>query len=560
MFGYFALGETAYGELPKGVDHSVPSDFKLLLANPKAEFTYLVVLEPYDSTKTLNLAGSPPYGSVAFGQLGTPYRGGVEKFYLSDKGYSTRPDDSVMPNVYFAPKVDNPYTLDLSLFAGTDQSGFSNASAPGFGSLRIVNGDGSLDALSSMSWRGRKVKIYTGKNDFSFSQFELIFDGVSAGIEVDDTHIVINLSDQSYLLDRLIEQNQYTGAGDYEGFDDLKGTPKPLAYGHLFNITPTLIDSARLIYQIHDGSIQAVDSVRDRGVEITFEADTGDIFNTAPAAGFYNTDLSRGLIRLGSTPDGNITTDCKGENTGSFVETIGTIMVRILQTRMGVNAIGNDIINKPAFGTLDAESGVYITGETVASDLLDEVINPFGGYWSFTRKGVLTAGLLSNPILEEYTINPDYIEFNGVELLGVFPAVWKQRVAYKPVGTVQKSDDLASSTTTPTRELVSEEYRYLLSEKRTVRSADKNAVDRTDYLPAVESVDAQVVLDRLVALFSKERRLFRISVRNMLFRLYLGTVVKLVYPRFGLDSGQLFIVIGFSEDAETDTTILELWG
>ena len=559
MFGYFALGEIAYGELPAGVDFSTPSEFQLLLKNPNAEFTYLVVLEPYDSTKELTITGSPSYGSVAFGELSRGYRGGIETFYLSDKGYSTRPDDD-LPNVYFPPKVDNPYTMDLSLFSGTGESGFAKSSAPGFGSLRIVNGDGALDELTSMSWRGRKVKIYTGTQDFTFDQFELIFDGVSAGIEVDDTHITINLSDQSYLLDRLLESNLYAGTGDYEGFEDLKGNPKPLAYGHLFNIEPVLIDSGRLIYQIHDGSIQGVQAVRDRGVPLTFNEDTTDLLNNAPDAGQYNTDLSRGLIRMGSTPDGIITVDAQGENQGGFVETAGLIMVRILKTRMGVNALGDELINEGAFATLDAESGVYITTETMASNLLDRVINPFGGYWSFTRKGVLTAGILSTPTLEEYTITEDLIDFDGVELVGVFPAVWKQRVGYKPVGVTQNSDDLAGSTSSTIRELVSEEYRYLTSELRSVRSADKNAVDRTDFLPAYEEADAQVVLDRLVALFSVERRLYRVSIRNMLFRLYLGSVVKLKYPRFALDEGKLFIVIGFSEDAETDTTILELWG
>ncbi len=558
MFGYFALGEIAYGE--NIADYSTPSEFRKLLANPNAEFVYLVVLEPYDNALGSILDGSPPYGGAAFGEYETPYQGGIQRFYLSDKGYTTTPFDVELPNTYFAPKVDNPYTLDLSLFSGTSESGFSRGSAPGFGSLRIVNGDGDLDDLADMSWRGRKVKIYTGKSDFTFNEFELIFDGVSAGIEVDDAEIVINLSDQSYLLDRLIEHDLYEGTGSYEGFEDLKGTPKPLAYGQLTNIQPILIHSGKLIYQLHDGGIEAISAVRDRGVAILFEEDTDDLENTAPSAGYYNTDLSRGLIRLGSPADGQVTVDCQGDNSGTYVDEYGAILVRILQSRIGVNALEDNLIDKGAFSDLDAVSGLYLTEQTVISDLMDRIINPYGAYWSFTRKGLLTAGILDRPNIEEYTITDFEIDSGGVELVGVYPAVWKQRVGYKPVGLEQNSDDLASSTPDAVRELVSEEYRFLTSEKRAVRSADKNAVERTDYITAYNQTEAQEVLERLVSLYSVERRLFRVSVRKMLFRLYLGSVVKLVYPRFNLGSGQLFIVIGFSEDAETDTTILELWG
>jgi len=41
---------------------------------------------------------------------------------------------------------------------------------------------------------------------------------------------------------------------------------------------------------------------------------------------------------------------------------------------------------------------------------------------------------------------------------------------------------------------------------------------------------------------------------------FIGDTIKVTMSRFGLDSGRNFIITGISEDVETGTTTLEVWG
>ncbi len=45
-----------------------------------------------------------------------------------------------------------------------------------------------------------------------------------------------------------------------------------------------------------------------------------------------------------------------------------------------------------------------------------------------------------------------------------------------------------------------------------------------------------------------------------MFRIYVGDTVKVIYPRHELDEGKRLLVTGIQEDAETGTTVIELWG
>ena len=95
---------------------------------------------------------------------------------------------------------------------------------------------------------------------------------------------------------------------------DLAGKPKPLLFGVVTNIAPPCVNTARLIYQVNDGTITSLDDVYDRGVALTLEgtyASEADVLDDGqePSAGMYKVYLAGGLFRLGSSPAGTVTAE-----------------------------------------------------------------------------------------------------------------------------------------------------------------------------------------------------------------------------------------------------------
>ena len=70
--------------------------------------------------------------------------------------------------------------------------------------------------------------------------------------------------------------------------------------------------------------------------------------------------------------------------------------------------------------------------------------------------------------------------------------------------------------------------------------------------------DAEALLARLVRIYGTERKIYRVPTYGTLFRLYVGDTARLLFPRFSINKN--LSVVGISEDAESNQTILELWG
>ena len=109
----------------------------------------------------------------------------------------------------------------------------------------------------------------------------------------------------------------YAGTGGLEGGADLRGKPKPWAFGAPQNIEPILIDSINSVFQFSAyGASKAVTTLYERGT--AFSASFGNYPITRrwwrltfpPGDGRHV--LASGLIRLGAPPYGAITADVEG--------------------------------------------------------------------------------------------------------------------------------------------------------------------------------------------------------------------------------------------------------
>lgn len=560
MFGVVAYGEIAFAEIQAAYDHSVADPFRPLLQNTAAQLVYLVEGNPFDTGLVETVHGVGPYGSAAFGEFDITYTGGATDVYLSDVGFTTEPSDSPA-NQYFVAQVENPLQLDVSIMQG-DQFG---SAAPTFGNITIINGDGALDNILAFFWTGREVIVKAGATNFSYNEFTTVFSGFSSGIEADEDTISVLISDGRARVDQQIQQTTYAGTGGLEGGSDLATQVKPLCYGECYNIEPILVDATNLVYQVHSGAMQAFTNVYDAGVALTSSGDVADITLVTPTAGHYYTQLSGGYVKLGSTPSGRITADVQGDATGGTYSSKPSDIVQVIvKNKLGSQSFAASEIDGANFNLLGAQvtgpAGIYITDRVQCSDLLDQLINPLGAWWTFTRQGKLSCGFADDPGTATVYLTADDIDEEGVKLAETIPASWRISVGYKPLGVVQPESELAGSATAARRQLVADQYRYVTSEDGTVLTANQIANERTFDTRLTSSTDANMLLARLVRIYGSRRRLYELAIHNALFQVYVGDTVNVTFPRFDLSAGRNLLVVGISEDVETDTTTLTLWG
>ena len=557
MISLSAISELALGELPDAYDNSVADAFRLLLQDPEARLIYLVEFSPFNNTLAQELIGEPPISTGAIGEFDTTFYGGVDTIYISDDGYITTSSDTPASTNYL-PLTSNPLQFDASIFSGDSFRGGS----PSFGSIKILNGDAENDNLVDYFWEGRSAKVYAGSHDFTRDQFTKIFDGISTILEHNEDEIIVNISDRSGFMDNPIVQDIYGGTGSTDGSDDIANTVKPLLYGQCYRIEPVLVDAANLIYQIHDGAMQSVDAVYDRGVALSSGGDVADIVAASVSAGQYKTQLSGGYIKLGSTPDGRITVDAKGDSSGSYVNTIADISQRIVTTKLGANSLTSDYVDAGSFNTFDASvtgvAGIYIKDTMSARQILDSLIVSVQGYWTFDRIGRITVGVLDAPDVEDYELTES--EIQDIQCINTIQPAWRIRLGYAHNWSVQNEDDIAAAATTAYREFAPSQYRTAIYEDRSIRIKTAKLFELEFESQLLNSADATTEVTRIGRLYSEKRNIYRIKVMNLLFRVFIGDTIKVTMSRFGLDSGRNFIITGISEDVETGITTLEVWG
>lgn len=549
-------GELAYGE-SLWPDLSVPSLFTALLADPDAQFVHLIELYPYDEASPGSLTTGAPYGTLAFGEFDFSFGGGLTRVDLSDMGFTTRPDD-VAPNRHYKALVDNPVQYDTAIMSGGE---FQNGSVS-FGSIVITNGDGELDDLADYRWSGRRAVVKVGAKGFTYDQFATVFDGAVNDFEVDDDRITITIQDNRIRTDQFLTVPAYLGTGGKEGGTDLQGYIKPLCFGKVFNIEPVLVDAATLIYQIHDGAILSVQAVRDAGVLLTSGGDVPDITAATPSAGQFITQLSGGYIKLGSTPTGRVTADAEGDATGGYVSNPGDIIKRIVGTRIPYPFSVAEI-DDGAFVRIDdqiGDTGFFTSEPITASDVIDQLLLPCLAYWTFSRDGQISGGIIDAPDVPTLDITANDIDEQGIEILQTIPPTWRITVGYAPLGVVQGENELAGATTDADRAFLGAPYRYVTVEDQNIRTGESRAVERAFMTSLTDKADAEALLSRLQAVFMTSRRVYGVPLWGATYRTYLGSTVNVAYPRFGMSGGKNLLVVGLSEDAQTGQTVLNLWG
>lgn len=352
--------------------------------------------------------------------------------------------------------------------------------------------------------------------------------------------------------------------GTNEGLESVAGRPKPLVYGRVNHVEPVLLDPAKLVYQVHDGPIQSVLGVYDQGVGLTAAGDSGDIYATAPDPGKYRTDRSRGLLRLGSVPVGPLTVSLEGDaSEGGYSAAVGEILRR-LALRAGLTP---EQLDEGSFAALSAaRPGVigYVVAESAtAEQAISEIADSVGAYWTYTRGGLLSVGVVEGPGTAVAEITEADIVLGTLERLPAPTPVQRWRIAYGRVHRPHAANEIAGSVYSgaPSTWLyLQSEWRWTVAEAPGLGAEAPTADEVLVHSCYAYEADARAEAERRLALYSAPRDVFSMGLTKYRHQLDIGQTVTLRLSRYGLTAGKQMVVVGWAEDATSGEMRVTLWG
>jgi hypothetical protein len=214
----------------------------------------------------------------------------------------------------------------------------------------------------------------------------------------------------------------------------------------------------------------------------------------------------------------------------------------------------------------DAECGIACMNEVNAREALDSLCATIGAWWTFDRTGILRVYRLTDPaygaacqtlteaeIKNNISRDPTADSDRGVP-------VYRVTCRYAQNYTVQNSD-LAGAVTDSRRAELAREFRSAVAADASVQTQHLLAAEMDYPTCFAFEADAQAEAVRQLALRSVRRDRLTVTVLDDVFvNIRLGDVVSVVLPRFGMDLGKHFLVIGYQPDYRLNRGDLTLWG
>ncbi len=503
---------------------------------------------------------------------------GVETLRYSDIGYNTKPTDTPS-NTHYEARVEDPGTFSVSMFAGGATGGVSEV---GYGAVVLSNPDGDLDALRGYGF-GRTITIKSLEgfqpSAAAYSTATTRFTGIVTHIEADFDLIRVYIRDELALLDRPFLEGRFagtsTGATGIEGNTNVEGLDKLGAFGAgLRNVTPVLANASNEIYAFGHtkaGATKAlttVAAVRNAGATYTLSGtnrtNLAAMEATAPTAAQADTCTSESLIRLNGSVTGAITVDFSvvadsAATAGQVVDAILTEHGYTLETGT-VTAL--DAKNSAVIAVLASQGESILQMCIRALESIGAYIIPSGtpGEYKLGRFEAPT-GTAALDIVERMILQDDGYQ---IELLATDDAdtgipAYRVTASYDRNWTPQQPGELAGSVSQDNRAAFKEEWRRVVAEDTAIKTTHPEApeIEITTHLRD-ESAASTEATRRLTFLKSDKTRLRVPLAATEAEGVDVGDKVTLTMPRFGLDSGKDFLVLGREDRFGEDTVILDI--
>jgi len=447
---------------------------------------------------------------------------GVETtIYLSNKGYVTSPVDTPA-NQYYQPSLAKAITFkeDISL---------DNRPNISFGDLYIDNTDGSKDDFIDYIWNGRDISIYYGDLSWSRADFFSIFTG-----KIEDVDSSNNNSFVLKIADKLQQLNYPISADILGGVTPNSEELVPLSFGEVCNVTPLLQSEALHQYKVHLHSIERIIEVRDFGYPLVEEA-TCDVEDAG-----YTVDLATGVFTLCNSPAGTITASVQGDKNPTYNVTIGDIIQHIVKN-YGPTPYTDDDIDLPNFlnYTIDNPEQVsyYADSKENILTIITKLANSLGSQLICDRSGKLQIFQVDlPPVGTPYEVNENDIVQNSLVLATKPELKAAIEIGYCKNHTIQKNLQTG----------INEEHKNLFAKEYvTAKSSDQVIADLNNLDTEVDQIKTALIIeseanaeaDRLLALFSTQRKIYKFRGIARLMTLQLGQAITINNKMFNLSGG-----------------------
>ncbi len=501
------------------------------------------------------------------------FDGAPQVVYFGTHGFTTRPTDTPADTTILG-RVLTPALVRRDIF---DIRTVGGASRVGYGELVLKNEDGALDWLKTVAVDGRDLVVRYGDSpDVAFpAAYAKVFTGTMEELEFTLDAVKVRLRDRQVITLSPLQPELYDGSNvlpdGVEGLEsDLKGKPKPVLRGACFNVTPVDVNSSKLIRHASKDPIRDVAAVYDSGALLARNIGPAytsqvEIEATAPSEGEFQVWKDGGMIRLGSAPIGQLTMDVIEGTTPN--DRTAAAMYRRCLVDAGVS-LGT--ISAADCAALDAANratlGLYYTEEIKLQQVLDDICRSVGAWWGTDKDGIWRIRRLEAPSgtpaftltqteIEEDTLHRVPLNNDGIPVHRVTVAAVEN---YTPQTT-----GLAGNVSAARRARLAQRWQDAVAEDLTIAeefllSPELRVESKLSCLTA-----AQVEANRLLALHGVRRDCFEfrlIATAAKLAAVDLGVVIQLTYDRFGLDAGQLFVIIGYQLDPTAGTIDVTVWG
>ena len=481
---------------------------------------------------------------------------GLSVYRFASAGYATRGTDTPAHTLY-PPRLLGDVEIGQSAI---DAVGLGGRVSITIGDIDVWNGDrGLADPARYGTSDGRTVTIRTAvvldsrASDVGtpLANTSVAWAGIVRSItDAENQRIRLSVVDIAERLATPLQTTRYGGTGGMDGPAALKDKPKPVALGRLYNISPVALgnidlgDGALPTYQTHWRAVVAHDAVRIRGVAQT-------AVGTAPSVGQFRDWPAQGAFQIGSTPDGAVTADVRGDNTPVYVSSIGGIIRRLVQS-LGPLFADTDI-SSDAFAFADTdipgEIGWYRGAtDTTAASGVEEILAGSGAILSGGRGGLLrlfdplaidaAQFVLQAPFL--ISLEPGQLPAGLRPLPRAVAVEWRRN--WSP------STDLAGSVADTERAQLQGTFSGP-ARAASVAITARVAQQREMRLPGLYWAEADA-LARAVkwrAWLEAGPRVFQATTDRYLGQIECGDIGTLIYPAYGLEAGALCVVVGWRE-------------
>ena len=485
-------------------------------------------------------------------------------FTLSTSGITTLPD-----NIAAEGRLKTPLLSRRDMF---DKLTTYGAISAGGGEITAVN-DGGLDELvTDYATNGREVSMWVAKKyskNFP-ADYSLIYRGTIKLITSTFDTLKIQISDKMQSLENPLLQTKYLGnnalPNGLEGSaSDIKGERKPRVYGPVKNLSPYLVNTASLIYQVSDKPC-AVSAAYSRGVQWAFSgnyatiADLQNVTLNPPSNGYKVYSGAEGCyIKVGSVPAGTVTVHA------ATSEKRCAELIKTIALDAGIALADINLDDVAALNVITYQCGVWVSGETTALQAMSFIASGIGAYFSFDRLGVLRMSRLEAPSgLPVLEILPDIV--SKIELVST--ADTDQGVPAKTLTleyaknyTVQT--DLDNTAAAGRAAFSAAEWRHAVATSASAAALYVDAPEIMVETSLANEADALAESTRRIEQL-QSRRVFEVTASaddgDPYSTVDIGDVIRVTYPRFGLDNGEIFRVIGIVYDTRLSEITLRVWG